>query len=118
AVEIDAVGVLARACGDAVGIEVGHDPELDAGDRRAALERPRDADTGGLVAVDAPDDERHALRARVAARERPGRSPADRAPHDDGARRGGHRGAPGPPGRTLRRRDVPATLAVAAADRA
>ena len=62
-VEVDAAGVLAGAAGVAVGVQVGHDPEVRAGAH--ALESACDRVAGALVPVDAPHDE-HARAARVA----------------------------------------------------
>ena len=57
AVEIDAVPVAARFDGDAVGVEVGDHPEIGLCDVRVGDERAGERDPGGLVAVDASDDE-------------------------------------------------------------
>lgn len=44
--------VPARACGHAVGVQVGNDPEIEVA-WREVLERSGDGDAAGLVAVDA-----------------------------------------------------------------
>ena len=71
AVEVDAVGVLTGVGGGAVGVHLGHEPQLDALDDRRALERGDDREAGALVAVDAADHEDLAARvARAHARSR------------------------------------------------
>jgi hypothetical protein len=54
-VQVDAASVLARAAGEAVRVQVRHDPQIGPGVH--ALERPGDRQAGALVAVDAADDE-------------------------------------------------------------
>jgi hypothetical protein len=62
AVEVDAVGVGALVVGEAVGVHVADEQQLRAGCRAGALKVGDDAATGGLVAVDAADDEDPARR--------------------------------------------------------
>jgi hypothetical protein len=65
-VEVDAMCVPARACGHAVGVQVGNDPEIEIEVVwREVLERSGDGDAAGLVAVDAAHDE-HGCPGRVA----------------------------------------------------
>src|SRR2546430_6376752 len=56
AVQVDAVGILARVSSDSVRIQVGDDPEIEIAGR-APLEQPRDRTPARLVAVDATDDQ-------------------------------------------------------------
>jgi len=82
-VQVDPVRVAARAGGDAVGVEVGDDPEVDAA-WREPLQRPRDRRPRGLVAVDRADDE-HARSGPVADLDGVDRPAEPGAPEQDGA---------------------------------
>src|SRR4051794_21289457 len=66
AVEVDAVRVLPGVTLQAVGVEVAHEEQLDAGRRRRRAQQVDDLAALGLVAVDAADDEHLARRRRVA----------------------------------------------------
>jgi hypothetical protein len=77
-VQVDTVRVLARSGRDAVGVEVGDDPEIETA-RRPVLERERHRDPRGLVAVDAADDDRARPR-RVADLDRDDRTSVPGAP--------------------------------------
>ena len=78
AVEVDAVRVLAGACGLAVGIDRRDHPEIDPALRTHCDKALDDRHAGRLVAVDAADDDRLAGRVRVAELERVDRSAQDR----------------------------------------
>jgi hypothetical protein len=101
AVDVDAVGILARASGDAVGVEVVDHPQIDPGDRAGVAQRAGDRDAGRLVAVNAPDDEDGGLRVRRPDLDGRDRPVIDRPPEDGGVLRGAprhHRGQePGKP---------------------
>ena len=66
AVQVDPVGVLACVRGHPVRVEVGDDPHRGAGRARQADQAAGDRDPGGLVAVNAADDQHWAGLARVA----------------------------------------------------
>ena len=60
AIEVDAPPVQPGALGQAVGIEVRDEPQVDARRQRRRAKGPHDTHAGALGAVDAPDDQ-HAL---------------------------------------------------------
>src|SRR5256885_3754814 len=57
AIEVDPVRVVAAVGGGAVRVQVGDDPEVELARRQPVGEPVGDRDPGGLVAVDATDDE-------------------------------------------------------------
>src|SRR5206468_9050742 len=78
AVEVDAVGVAARAGGTAVGVGAVDQEELDTGRRRDRTQRAGDRDPRPLASMDAPDDENLARRVGRADAVDDDRPPADR----------------------------------------
>ena len=77
AVEVDSVRVAAGSGGGAVRVEVGNDPEVGLGRPPGRDESLGDRDAGALVAVDAADDKRLALRVGVAGLHSGDRAAAD-----------------------------------------
>src|SRR5260221_5834545 len=78
AVQVDAVGVLASARGDAVGIEVFDHPQQGLLRSRPGLETAGDGRSRPLVPVEATDDEKPPAGVRVAERAGCDRSPLHR----------------------------------------
>lgn len=76
-VEIDASRVLPRPAGEAVGVQIVDEPEME---RRAgpASEEPGDPDPGALIPVDAADDQHLRRAAWVAELDGPDRTAANR----------------------------------------
>jgi hypothetical protein len=56
-VQVDAAGVLTRACSSPVRIQKVHDPDFSAFRQPRPSETSRDRGSGALVAMDAPDDQ-------------------------------------------------------------
>src|SRR5437016_4548339 len=84
AVQIDAVCVLAPVGDVSVRVENGDDPEVDVV-RRSVLETAGDRDSGGLVAVDAADDEDFPCAVEVSRLDGDDRAALDGAAEGDGA---------------------------------
>jgi hypothetical protein len=82
-VQIHTVGVLPRARGDAVGVQVGDDPEQHPGGGGAMYKSVGDGDTGRLVPVEATDDEDDMRATWVAEAPRDYRSAAGRSAEYD-----------------------------------